>query len=214
MNRLKGIIFDMDGVILDTESIADKTWQKAAIEFGITVTEEQINKCRGSNINDTVRILKNFYGENFDSEKFLERTSVFFHQIEKESGIPLMYYAREILEYLSSKYKIALASSTREASVERQLTAVGLIDFFKIRITGDLVEHSKPDPEIYMRACKMLELEPEECAAVEDSYNGIKSAFSAGLKTIMVPDKIQPDEEIKKMCWRISSTLEELKEYL
>ena len=212
MNNIKAIIFDMDGVILDSESISDITWRKAGDETGVTVTDEILNACRGSNKNDTIQTLKKYYGQDFDSEAFLERTSELFHEIEEKEGIPLLPYAKEILEYLKPRYSLALASSTRGATVERQLRAAGVIDFFETRTTGEMVEHSKPNPEIYLMACKSIGMKPEDCVAIEDSLNGIRSAHAAGLKPIMVVDKIQPTDEIRKMCVAVFDSLEGLKE--
>lgn len=211
---MKGVIFDMDGVILDSESISDRTWITAAKDFGINITADILNACRGSNRRDIMEKLKSFYGNDFDSEGFLNRTNVFFDKIEETEGIPLLPYAKEILQYLKPRYKLALASSTRGFKVERQLKNAGVIDFFETRTTGDMVLHSKPDPEIYLMACKSIGLEPCECYAIEDSLNGIKSAYTAGLKTIMVIDKIQPTQEIEKMCWKIFDSLEGLKSVL
>ena len=211
---MKGIIFDMDGVILDSETISDRTWRIAAKEKGLEINDRILNSCRGTNKNDSMAILKIHYGKVFDSAAFLERTSELFHQIEESEGIPLMHYAKEILEYLKSRYILALASSTRGVTVERQLRTAGVIDFFETRTTGDMVIHSKPDPEIYLMACKSVGLKPSECYAIEDSLNGIKSAYAAGLKPIMVIDKIQPTDEIRKMCVAVFDSVEELIEIL
>ena len=214
MNNIKAIIFDMDGVILDSESISDITWKMAADEKGLAVNDEILNACRGTNKNDTMTILKKYYGADFDSEAFLERTSQFFHEIEEKDGIPLLPYAKEILEYLKPRYRLALASSTRGPTVERQLRAAGVIDFFETRTTGEMVVHSKPDPEIYLMACKSIGVNPGECVAIEDSLNGIRSAHAAGLHPLMVIDKVQPTEEIKKMCEHIFDSLDGLKTIL
>ena len=214
MNNIKAIIFDMDGVILDSESISDITWKMAADEKGLAVNDEILNACRGTNKNDTMTILKKYYGADFDSEAFLERTSQFFHEIEEKDGIPLLPYAKEILEYLKPRYRLALASSTRGPTVERQLRAAGVIDFFETRTTGEMVVHSKPDPEIYLMACKSIGVNPDECAAIEDSLNGIRSAHAAGLHPLMVIDKVQPTEEIKKKCEHIFDSLDGLKTIL
>ena len=214
MENIKAIIFDMDGVILDSESISDITWRKAAEERGLSVNDEILNACRGSNKNDTIVTLKKYYGQDFDSEKFLERTSELFHEIEEKDGIPLLPYAKEILEYLKPRYRLALASSTRGPTVERQLRAVDVIDFFETRTTGEMVEHSKPNPEIYLMACKSIGMKPEECVAIEDSLNGIRSAHAAGLHPIMVIDKVQPTDEIRNMCVAVFYSLEALKKIL
>lgn len=211
---MKGVIFDMDGVILDSETISDRTWMTAAKERGLEINIDLINACRGTNKNDTLEVFRKHFGENFDGEGFLSRTSELFHQIEESEGIPLLPYAEEILEYLKPRYILALASSTKGPTVERQLRTAGVLDFFKTRTTGDMVVHSKPNPEIYLMACKSVGLKPEECYAIEDSLNGIKSAYAAGLKPVMVIDKIQPTEEIRKMCFAIFDSLEGLKSIL
>ena len=182
--------------------------------MNVKTDKDYINMCRGSNHNDTLQILHDVFGEGFDSECFLKRATELFHQIEETDGIPLMPYAREILEYLKPKYRLALASSTNGVAVKRQLTNAGVIQYFETFTTGDQVVHSKPDPEIYIKACHSLGLEPEECVAVEDSPNGIRSAAAAGLKVIMVPDKIQPFPEIELLCWQICITLKSLEEFL
>lgn len=214
MQNIKGIIFDMDGVILDSESISDITWDQAAKEFNIIMTNDILNSCRGSNKNDILSKLTNIYGPSFDAESFLSRTGELFNQIEQKDGIPLMPYAKEILEYLKPKYNIALASSTKGPTVLRQLTNCGVINFFEQRITGEMVTHSKPDPQIYLKACESINLQPQECIAIEDSLNGIKSAYNANLRTIMIPDKIQPTPEIIPLCWKILNSLKDLQNIL
>lgn len=213
-NEIKGIVFDMDGVILDSETICDQNWIDAAKEFNIEMTSYVHDMCRGCNYNDIVVKLKNHYGADFDVEAFLERTGVLFSETEFSKGIPLMPYAKEALEYLSSKYTVVLASSTPGPTVERQLTNTGVVKYFKTRTTGEMVKHSKPDPEIYLLACKSVGLKPEECVGVEDSFNGIKSSAAAGLKTVMIPDKVQPTDEIKSLCWKICKNLKELTQIL
>jgi HAD superfamily hydrolase (TIGR01509 family) len=215
MKNIKAVIFDMDGILLDSETICDKTWQMALKDFNLIDNNDTINKCRGTNKTDTILILKQYFGQDFNAENFLTKTSEYFHKIEFEQGISLMPYAKEILKYLKEKnYRIALASSTRYESVKRQLTNAGIIDYFETITTGDMVTHSKPNPEIYQKAIKSLNLKPEECIAIEDSPNGIKSAFAANLKVIMIPDKIQPTEEIKQIIEKIYPNLNYLKEIL
>lgn len=240
--NIKAFVFDMDGVLLDTESICDKTWEIAGKEFGLP--EEDSNRvialCRGQNKSDTILTLKREFGENFDGAGFLARTSELFHEVEFSVGIKRMYYAKEALSTLKQKYPIALASSTRKESVIRQLTNAGLIDYFDAIVTGDMVTHSKPDPEIYLTAVRELSkkletangsslpkdgtateksgnteksscaLSPSDCVAIEDSPNGLKSAHSAGLFTVMIPDRIQPTAEILEICDAVLGNLEEL----
>lgn len=211
---IKAVIFDMDGVLQDSETICDKVWQMVGEEMGLDSTDVAIQHCRGMNRTDTQIELKKIYGEDFDSLAFLNRCTEKFIEIENTTGVPLMPYAKECLSYLKPKYRIALASSTRGIHVKRQMTTGGLIGYFETLTTGDMVTHGKPDPEIYLMACNSLGLKPEECVAIEDSPNGIRSAVSAGMKAIMVPDKIQPDNEMKEKAWKIVDSLKDLKELL
>lgn len=214
MSEIKAIIFDMDGVLLDTETICDRAWELVAKEQNIKNPLEAISLCRGCNKTDSAQILRKCFGSDFDAEFFLQRSSFYSHKIADEEGIPLMPYVKEALDYLSKKYIIALASSTREAVVRKELSDAGLLNYFKTLTCGDMVVHSKPDPEIYLMACKSIGINPENCVAIEDSPNGVKSACAAGLKTIMVPDKVQPSEELLKILWKCCSSLKETEQYL
>ena len=214
MNHIKAIVFDMDGVILDTETMVEKSWIIAAKEFNLPQIQDAMIACLGTNKNDTLDILNKQYGHLCNPQDFLSRASELFNKLEFEEGIALMPYAKECLEYLKPKYRIALASSTRNELVIRQLKNANVLEFFEVIVTGDMVLHSKPDPEIYLKACEELNIPPENCIAIEDSPNGLKSAFFAGLNTIMVPDKIQPNEELNQFIWKKCDSLKNVMDML
>ena len=210
-NTIKAVIFDMDGVLLDTEKVCKVTWDIAASEFGIKKIGEAFYKCVGTNRHDTEAILKDYVEGKVSPERFRERTSELFYLVEREVGLEKKPFVYECLSSLEEKgFRIALASSTRAQSVRRQLKNAGIIQFFETLTTGDLVEHSKPAPDIYLKAASSLDLPPCECDAVEDSPNGVRAAVAAGIKCVMVPDLIAPDGEMKRIAWKILPSLKEL----
>lgn len=212
---IRAVIFDMDGVLLDSETISDRSRKIVAQEMNFKNLENSLNDYRGLNVPDTIKLLVERYGDEKKAKKFVERSNDLFVEIEMSEGIPLKPYVMETLNYLQQKgYKLAVASSTRGEAVRRQLTNAGIINFFQTITTGDMVTHSKPDPEIYRMAAASIGVPVENCVAVEDAPHGIKSAVSAGIKCIMVPDKIMPTEEIKKVTWRIFDSLDKLRDEL
>lgn len=211
--QIQAVIFDMDGVLLDTESICDRTWEIAARVYGMddSVGRGALSRCRGCNKADTLAILQEVLGTPERAAQYLERTNELFHEIETREGIALMPFALEALRYLANKgYRISLASSTRGDTVRRQLTAAKLIGFFETLTTGDMVRHSKPDGEIYSIAAASLSLPPCACVAIEDSPNGVKSAAASGMRCILIPDREVIPQNISSMAWRGISSLRQI----
>ena len=212
---MKAVIFDMDGVLFDTERLCLESWTRLADEQGLVDMEEVFTCCIGTNHHDTVEIIKARYGQDFPYEEFSARASKLFWQWIEENGMPVKKGVRELLDYLKDKnYLVSLASSSSQRSIERCLDSAGIRDYFNQITSGDLVVHSKPDPEIYKLACASLGVSPEDAYAIEDSFNGIRSAYLAGMKPIMVPDLIPPDEEMKQMSQVILSDLTQVISYL
>lgn len=210
-NQFKAVLFDMDGVLLDTEKVCKVTWTLAAKEYNLKNIDEAFYKCVGTNRHDTELILKNYLDGKVAPEVFRERTSELFYDVEKNQGLDLKPFVVKCLaELKNAGFRLSVASSTRGESVRRQLKNAGIIDFFETLTTGELVEHSKPAPDIYLKAAESLSLKPDDCVAVEDSPNGVRAAVAAGIKCVMVPDLIQPDDEMKRIAWKILPSLENL----
>lgn len=211
---METVVFDMDGVLLDTERLCLDSWLAVAQAQGLKGMEEVFLRCIGLNGNDTVRVVKEAYGEDFNYDGFRVQASAWFHDYIDKKGMPVKPGAVAILKWMKEQgWRVGLASSTREARVRSQLEQVGLLDYFSVVVTGDMVEHSKPLPDIYLIACRELGVKPEEAYAIEDSPNGIRSAHAAGMKPIMVPDMIAPQEEMERLSFRIMKDLREVLEY-
>ena len=208
------VVFDMDGVLFDTERLCQDSWLAVAEENGLPGMKEIFPQCIGLNANDSRRIVMNAYGEDFDYEGFREQASVWFWDYIEKNGLPMKPGVRELLDWLKENgWTVGLASSTRRSSVLNHLEQAGIRGYFSTVITGDMVEHSKPQPDIYLMACRELGADPEETYAIEDSPNGIRSAHAAGMTPLMVPDMIAPDEEMRRLSSCIFKDLFEVLEY-
>lgn len=215
MREFDGIIFDMDGVIFDSERIGLESWTIVGERYGFDGVEETCRKCIGRNTADSIEIIKADFGENIDVQTLHKEVKDVFYSIVKERGMPIKPFAKEILNRLwNDGIKVGLASSTECSVVESQLRSAGLFGYFDIIVGGDMVTHSKPEPEIYLLACKKLGVNPENTFAVEDSFNGIRAAYNARMKPIMIPDLIEPDDEMKEKSAEIFDSLLQFEKFL
>lgn len=204
----KTVVFDMDGVILDSEALVLNAWKRIGEKYGYSGIETVFRNCIGTNKTETERIVFEHYGADFPYDTFREEASALFQEKTKEKGVPVKRGARELLSYLKvNGFQIGLASSTRVVRVEEELEQVGLLKFFQVVVGGDMVSHSKPHPEIYERACEKLGVPTSEAFAIEDSYNGVRSAHRAGMKVLMVPDMLPPDAEMEELTVEIFPSL-------
>lgn len=213
--KYKAVIFDMDGVIFDSERLVLEGWQEIAAKYGIKGIEEVLPRCLGVNAQTTREIFREYYGQDFPYDEYKKEASALFHSRYGNGKLPLKPGVKELLSYLKENgYLVGLASSTRQAIVEQEIRDAGLMPYFDNLVCGDMLKRSKPEPDIYLKACENLDVEPRMAVAVEDSYNGIRSAKRAGMVPVMVPDMVQPDEEMRSLAHKICKDLFEVKNWI
>ncbi len=194
--KLRNMIFDMDGVIFDSERTYEEAMYSNAQKYGITPTHDMFLKTVGTSEAVSREIFIAEYGP-FDFDAF--RADIRAHILNemKNGRIPLKKGVHNILDFLKDNgVRIALATSTRRYTAEDMLNRAGLLACFQETVCGDEVKRAKPDPEIFLTACARLGGTPEDTLIIEDSYNGIRAANAAGIPVLMVPDMLPPLEEL------------------
>jgi HAD superfamily hydrolase (TIGR01509 family) len=211
MPPIHGAIFDMDGLMIDTEKLFTRFWREAAAFYGFNMTLDQALSIRSLAAKYSEPLLKSIFGDSFDYQKVhakrVEIMSAYVdtHGVEKKSGLD------ELLCFLKSKnIKTAVATASNFKRTSGYLKSINVFDMFDEIVCGDMIENGKPAPDIYLTAAKALNLPPNECIALEDSPNGLQSAYSAGCLPVMVPDMSQPDEELMKIIYAKCDTLSDV----
>ena len=197
---LRGAVFDMDGLMFDSERLVYETWQMMMDELGLSYSLDTFKNTIGLRSDKTEHYYKQLYGNDFCYSELKQRSRlIFLERIEKE-GVPIKKGLIELLDFLRANgIKTAVATSTSAQTAHKVIKMAGVYDYFDSFVCGDDVTNSKPHPEVFLKAAEKLSLPAQDCVALEDSINGIKSAHSAGMTTIMVPDYLQPTEEILPM---------------
>lgn len=212
---MRAVIFDMDGVIFDSERLVLDCWERVGEKYRIDGIREVFTECIGTTNVKTKEIACAHYGESFAYEEFRKEASAFFRKYVKDYGLPVKKGVRELLNYLNEvNIPVGLASSTRLAVVEEELQQAGLYDCFQVVMGGDQLKRSKPEPDIYLATCEKMGVPPETAYAIEDSLNGIRAAYRAGMKPVMVPDLIAPDQEMEEKSIAILPDLLQVMAYL
>ena len=203
-----GAIFDMDGTLFDTEKLYRQAWLDVAAEFGEEKNYELPTAISGTNLGEeSERIVRQFY-PNIDAKAYIARVLEVV-DMWRTQRLELMAGVEEILEFFKSAgVAMAVASSAPVAVIEENLTRANLRGCFDVLIGGDLVTRSKPAPDIFLLAAEKLNLPASDCYIFEDSFNGIRAAAASGGVAIMIPDTVQPTDDIKKICAVLTSLTE------
>ncbi|OPJ54853.1 HAD family hydrolase [Clostridium oryzae] len=215
MNKIKLVIFDMDGLMLDTEKISFISWQKAAKKYGYEVDMNAFKKVLGKNVPKVKETLLGHYGIDFPIDDIIKDRYIFAEQYIDENGIDVKEGLYELLDYLQETgIKTAVATSTRRELAAKHLKMVDIYKYFDCIVCGDEVENSKPNPEIFEKAAQKLCCNNENCIVLEDSEAGIMAAHSAKMYPIVIPDMKEPSEEIEKLAFKRFKNLREVKVFL
>lgn len=195
---IQAVIFDMDGLMFDTETMTRELWDTIGAEMGYTHASVVMPETMGARLEQDGAIFRRHFGPDFPFEAFVAEYRRRFAERIETKGVPVKEGLYDLLEYLKrEKISCAVASSTSRKNVLRYCDQSKVTGYFQKIICGDMVEKSKPDPQIYLVAAREIGTAPERCMALEDSPNGCLSAHRAGMATVMVPDQLQPDEKMR-----------------
>jgi len=205
---IRGVLFDLDGLVLDTEKLYSRFWMASCHFYGFPMTYEQSLGMRALNAKLGEAQLKAYFGESVQYLQLRDKRIELMEAYVDENGVDLKPGIRELLDYLEANHiPAAIASSSPVPRIRKYLAFHGLDKRFAALCSGRDVPHGKPAPDIYCHAAATLGLKPEECLALEDAPAGIQSAYHAGCLTVMVPDQDQPSEETKALLYAKAGSL-------
>lgn len=215
MNKIKAVLFDMDGVIFDTEREYLKEWEVIFKKYGYKMKKEIYISVMGRGRKKVKEIFKEKFGEDLPIDKmYIEKDKMLKEAVENNK-VPLKEGALELLEFLKENgYKIALATSAKRERVKIQVRHAKIENIFDAIVCTEDITNSKPDPEIFLKAAEKVCVNPENCIVIEDSEAGIKAAFNAKMIGFHVEDLKKADESILKYSYKNFKNLIEIKEYI
>ncbi len=212
---IRGAIFDMDGLMFDSERLVYEIWQEMMDENGFNYNLEVFKKTIGLRTDKAEQYYCNLYGSSFDYKPFKKKSRKTFIARVTNDGVPIKKGLFEILDYLkANSIKMAVATSTSAQTALNIIKMAGVYDYFDAFVCGDDVKNSKPHPEVFLTAAQRLGIPPKDCVAFEDSINGIKSAYAVNMMTVMVPDFLEPTDEIRPMLSFLCKDLTQAVQFL
>ena len=202
------IIFDMDGVLIDSDRQSNEGWLWAAGQLGVDMPMWLIDSFKGAPAELCCKFFDDYYKGVIDYWEAKEFRTQHVYKIRETEGIPVKKGVKDIFEYIRNNgLKCAVATSTRRESAEKTLHEIGVWDYLDAVVYGDEVEHGKPEPDIFLRAAKAIGVNPSEAVVVEDSINGIKAGYAADMRVVHIPDTIAIDDDIRKLTYMVCADL-------
>ena len=205
---IKAVIFDMDGLMFDTEKLGKRIWEDFAKKFDVPIIAELHDKCLGTNREYQRKIFNENLPDDFDYDFFIKY--VWNERVEfiRKNGVPTKEGLFELLGFLKeNNIKTAVATSTIRDIANEHFKKAGVEKYFDVTVCGEEVENSKPAPDIYLLASKRLNVEIEHCIGLEDSFNGIYSLKNANIRPVMIPDLATPTKEISSLLYKKCNSL-------
>lgn len=208
---VKGVLFDMDGILLDTEKLYCRFWQEAAIACGYPMTREQALGMRSLNRTAGQQQLERYFGPEVDIHVIREQRIALMDAYTDAYGVELKPGVKEVLSAIREKgIRCAITTSSPIERVKRHMAPHGILSCFDCICTGYDVARGKPAPDIYLKGARMLGLRPENCLAVEDSPAGLLSANRAGCQVVLIPDQDPVTDDTRPLLYAMGDSLEDL----
>lgn len=206
-NMIKAVIFDMDGLMIDSERVTYDGYVVECGKLGLKMEEEFYIRTLGLPLPTVFQMYFEQYGSNFPMEQVLDGVHQYMDERFRKEGVPVKEGLRELLQYLKRHgYKTVIATSSNRDRVDRILGQTKLEEYFDSSICGDEIEKGKPNPDVFLKSCEKAGVKPEEAIVLEDSEAGIQAAYTAGIPVICVPDMKYPEDGFKeKAGWIVDS---------
>lgn len=215
IKKLQAVVFDMDGLMFDSERYVQKSWDIAGQILGYGPLGHNIVNTLGTNRTNRELYFKKHYGQDFPFEKFLDTYREAYAEMSKDGGVPTKKGLHELLKVLRKHHiKMGVATSSSEEHALENLKREGIESYFQAVITGNMIEHGKPEPDIYIEACKRLHVKPKQAIALEDAVNGIRAAHRAGMMPVMIPDIIRDTSAVDEILFGTYESLFDFAEEL
>lgn len=212
---IKAVIFDMDGLMINSERVTYECYAKVLTKMGLSMSEDFYKTLLGKTLPSAYQLMFDEYGNDFPMDETLEEVHQCMDNIFNKDGVPLKTGLIELLTYLKeNNYKTIVATSSTRQRVEYLLGMADVLKYYDDSICGDEVTNGKPNPEVFLKACEKLGVNPSEAIVLEDSEAGIQAAYSAQIPVICIPDMKYPEPQFAKMTTEIFDSLHDVIDYL
>ena len=212
---IKAIIFDMDGLMIDSERVTFECYQEILKGMNLTMDEEFYKTLLGKPLKGIYQRFYDVYGNDFPIENVIQDVHQLMAERFETEGVPIKTGLKSLLEYLKeNNYKTIVATSSNRDRVDTILSQAQITDYFDDSICGDEVTKGKPNPEVFLKSCQKLGVNVDEAIVLEDSEAGIQASYDAGIKVICIPDMKYPEKQYEEKTFKILKDLNDVTEYL